>query len=85
LRIEVDGRTLVEVVATTSSHARLAFMLLAAVEGRADAVRLHGLLGSVTYVGNVNQPLFRAVYETCVDLNSEGCRMALLKLYYYHF
>lgn len=74
-----------EVVATTSSHARLAFMLLAAVEGRADAVRLYGLLGSVTYVGNVNQPLFRAVYETCVDLNSEGCRMALLKLYYYHF
>jgi tetratricopeptide (TPR) repeat protein len=85
LRIEVDGRTLVEVLTTTSSHARLAFMLLAAVEGRADAVRLHGLLGSVTYVGNVNQPLFRAVYETCVDLNSEGCKTALLKLYYYHF
>ncbi|MFZ8841202.1 MAG: hypothetical protein ACO2PM_20235 [Pyrobaculum sp.] len=85
LRNEVDGRTLVEVLATTYSHARLAFMLLAAVEGRADAVRLHGLLGSVTYVGNMNQPLFRAVYENCGELNSEGCRLALLKLYYYHY
>jgi hypothetical protein len=85
LRDEVVGRTLVEALATTYSHARLAFMLLAAVEGRADAVRLHGLLGSVTYVDNVNQPLFRAVYENCGDLNSEGCKTALLKLYYYHF
>jgi hypothetical protein len=29
--------------------------------------------------------LFNAVYENCGDLNSEGCRMALLKLYYLHF
>jgi hypothetical protein len=35
LRDEVVERTLVEVLATTYSHARLAFMLLAAVEGRA--------------------------------------------------
>jgi hypothetical protein len=28
---------------------------------------------------------FRAVYESCSDLNGEGCRMALLKLYYYHY
>ncbi|MFZ8839816.1 MAG: hypothetical protein ACO2PM_13090 [Pyrobaculum sp.] len=29
--------------------------------------------------------LFRAVYENCGDLNSEGCKMALLKLYYLQF
>ncbi|MFP3200556.1 MAG: hypothetical protein RXR06_11850, partial [Thermoproteus sp.] len=79
---KVDGRTLVEVLAPGDSPARLAFMLLAAVEGRGDAVRLHGLWGSVTYGGTVLQPLFRAVYENCGDLNSEGCRLALLKLYY---
>jgi len=79
-----DVRTLLEVLAPRDSHARLAFMLLAAAEGRADAVRLHGLLGSAAYKGTVLQPLFRAVYENCGDLNSEGCRMALLKLYYYH-
>jgi hypothetical protein len=28
---------------------------------------------------------FRAVYESCSDLNGEGCRTALLKLYYYHY
>jgi len=60
-------------------------MLLAAVEGRADAVKLHGLWGSPAYKGTVLQPLFRNVYEKCGDLNSEGCKTALLKLYYYHF
>jgi hypothetical protein len=81
----VDGRSLVEVLAPGDSRTRLALMLLAAVEGRVDAVRLHGLLGSVDYRNNVNKPLFRAVYENCGDLDSEGCRMALLKLYYLHF
>jgi energy-coupling factor transporter ATP-binding protein EcfA2 len=82
---KVDGKTLVEVLAPGDSQTRLAFMLLAAVEGRADAVRLHGLWGSAAYKGTVLQPLFRNVYENCGDLNSEGCRMALLKLYYYHY
>jgi hypothetical protein len=81
----VDGSSLVEVLAPGGSQTRLALMLLAAVEGRVDAVRLHGLLGSVDYRNNVNKPLFRAVYENCSDLDSEGCRMALLKLYYLHF
>jgi len=85
LRDEVVERTLVEVRATTSSHALFAFMLLAAVEGSAKAVRVHGLLGSLAYLGTIGQPLFSAVYENCSDLNSEGCRLALLKLYYYHF
>jgi hypothetical protein len=81
---EMDERTLLEVLAPRYSHARLAFMLLAATEGRSDAVRLHGLLGSAAYKGIVLQPFFRAVYENCGDLNSEGCRLALLKLYYLH-
>jgi energy-coupling factor transporter ATP-binding protein EcfA2 len=85
LRDETVERTLVEVRATTSSLARLAFMLLAAVEGRTKAVRVHGLLGSLAYLGTIGQLLFNAVYENCGDLNSEGCRMALLKLYYLHF
>jgi len=79
-----DGKTLVEVLTPISSTARLVFMLLAAVEGRADAVRLHGLWGSAAYKDTVLQPLFHAVYENCGKLDSEGCRLALLKLYYYH-
>ncbi len=77
---KVDGKTLVEVLAPMYSSALLAFMLLAAVEGRVDAVRLHGLLG----FARSKSWLSRAVYENCGNLNSEGCRMALLKLYYYH-
>jgi len=82
---KVDERTLVEVLAPEYSHARLAFMLLAAVEGRAEAVRLHGLLSFAWTKEPLPRRLFRAVYENCSDLNSEGCRMALLKLYYLQF
>jgi len=81
---KVDGKTLVEVLAPKYSSAQLAFMLLAAVEGRADAVRLHGLWCSARSREPLPRRLFRAVYENCGDLNSEGCRLALLKLYYHH-
>jgi hypothetical protein len=80
-----DGKTLVEILVPKDSTARLAFMLLAAVEGRVDAVRLHGLLGSAGFKEPLPRRLFHAVYENCSDLNSEECRLALLKLYYYHF
>jgi hypothetical protein len=60
-------------------------MLPAAVEGRAYAVRLHGLWGSARFKKPLVRRLFRAVYEKCGNLNSEGCRMALLKLYHLHF
>ncbi len=78
---KVDGKILVEVLAPMYSSAQLAFILLAAVEGRVDAVRLHGLLG----FARSKSRLSRAVYENCGNLNSKGCRMALLKLYYYHY
>ncbi len=81
---KVDGKILVEVLAPRDSRTQLAFMLLAAVGGRSDAVRLHGLLGFARSVEPLLRRLFRAVYENCGDLNSEGCRLALLKLYYYH-
>jgi len=42
---KAEGRTLVEAPAPEYSWAQLAFMLLAAVEEMADAVRLHGLRG----------------------------------------
>jgi len=80
-----DGKTLVEVLTPITPAAQFVFMLLAAVEGRADAVRLHGLLSSARSMEPLFRRLFRAVYENCVDLNSEGCKMALLKLHYLHY
>ena len=80
-----DGRALVEVLAPRYSPALLAFLLLAAVEGRADAVRLLALWGSAKFEEPLPRRLFRAVYENCGDLNNKDCRTALLKSYYYHF
>jgi tetratricopeptide (TPR) repeat protein len=82
---KVDGRTLVEVLSPRSSQAHFALMLLVAVEGRVDAVRLHGLWGTVWSKKSLLLRLFSAVYENCGNLSSEGCKMALLKLYYLHF
>jgi hypothetical protein len=82
---EVDGRSLVEVLAPRDSQTQTAFMLLAAVEGRAKAVRLHGLLSSARSMEPLFRRLFRAVYENCGKLDSEDCRLALLKLYYLQF
>jgi len=78
-------RVLVEALAPKLSSAQFALMLLAALEGRSEAVRLHGLWGSVRTGRPLPQHLFRDVYENCGDLNSEGCKLALLKLYYYHY
>jgi len=80
-----DGKTLVEVLTPILPAAQLAFTLLAAVEGRVDAVRLHGLWGSARSKRPLARRLFRAVYENCDNLNSEGCKMDLLKLYYLHY
>jgi len=79
-----DGKTLVEVLTPILPAARLALMLLAVAEGRTNAVMLHGLWGSARSNRPLARRLFRAVYENCDDLNSEGCRLALLKLYYLH-
>jgi hypothetical protein len=81
---EVDGSSLVEALAPGDSRTQFAFMLLAAVEGRTKAVRLHGLLGSAKFNEPLSRRLFRAVYKNCGKLNSEECKTALLKLYYYH-
>jgi hypothetical protein len=80
-----DGKTLVEVLTPISLAAQLAFMLLIAVEGRVDAVRLHGLWSSTRSKRPLARRLFRAVHENCGDLNSVECKMALLKLYYLQF
>jgi hypothetical protein len=69
-----DGKTLVEVLTPILPATQLALMLLVAVEGRADAVKLHGLRGSARF----KKPLVRRLFR-------EGCRLALLKLYYLHY
>jgi predicted alpha/beta-fold hydrolase len=80
-----DGKTLVEVLTPILPAARLALMLLAVAEGKTNAVMLHGLWGSARSNRPLARRLFRAVYENCGKLDSEGCRMALLKLYYLQF
>jgi len=45
--------------------------------------RLGLVLGSAAFRKPLPRRLFRDVYEKCGELQSEGCRLALLKLYYF--
>jgi hypothetical protein len=60
---KVDGRTLVEVLAPEYSHALARLHVAGGCGGRADAVRLHGLLGSAwakePYLGGFSAPSTR--------------------------
>ncbi len=63
---------------------RLAFMLLVAVESRAHAVMLL-CCGPAGHKEPPPRRLFCAVCKNCGKLDSDECKIALLKLYYYHF
>jgi GTPase SAR1 family protein len=78
----LDGKALVQLLAPRTSRCRLALMLYALVSGNTELAKEHARWGSEEYrsVGR----LFGDVYEACCDVSSEGFKLALLKLYYYH-
>jgi hypothetical protein len=80
----LDGKVLVQLLAPMTSRCRLALMLYALVSGNAELAKEHARWGSEKY-GEKNRlvgRLFGDVYEICCDVNSEGFKLALLKLYY---
>jgi hypothetical protein len=78
----LDGKALVQLLAPRTSRCRLALMLYALVSGNTELAKEHARWGSEEYrsVGR----LFGDVYGACCDVSSEGFKLALLKLYYYH-
>jgi KaiC/GvpD/RAD55 family RecA-like ATPase len=81
---ELDGKALVQLLAPMTSDCRFALMLYALVNGNAELAKKHAWWGSEEY-GEKNRlvgRLFGDVYEICCDVNSEGFKLALLKLYH---
>jgi|GEM_PF-1013687 hypothetical protein len=76
----LDGKALVQLLAPIYSECRVALMLYTLVNGNAELAKKHAWWGSEEY--GLYGRLFGDVYGACCDVNSEGFKLALLKLYY---
>jgi hypothetical protein len=60
-------------------------MLRALINGNKELAKAHALDGATyTYYGKLLRRLFLEAYKACCDLESEGFRLALAKLFFYH-
>ena len=80
----LDGKALVQLLASMTLDCHFALMLYALVNGNAELVKKHAQRGSEAFRGLLVGKLFGDVYEACCDVSSEGFKLALLKLYYFH-
>jgi KaiC/GvpD/RAD55 family RecA-like ATPase len=83
---DLDGKSLVQLLASITSDARLAFMLYSLANGDTDLARRHALLGSIrARVENMLlSRLFREAHDSCCNTGDEKFKLALLKLFHYH-
>jgi hypothetical protein len=81
----LDGKSLVQLIAPTSSMAQLALMLHALVNGDGKLAKAHTLIGTVRATGSkLLTRLFLEAYKACCDLGKDEFRLAIAKLFLYH-
>jgi hypothetical protein len=80
----LDGKSLVQLIAPASSWAQLALMLHALINGDEELAKVLALYGAVIVDEKLPTRLYLETYETCCDLNSEGFRRAIARLFIYY-
>jgi tetratricopeptide (TPR) repeat protein len=80
----LDGRSLVQLIAPSNSMAELALMLRALINGNKELTRAHALKVDKSISGKLLTRLFLEAYKACCDLESEGFRLALARLFFYY-
>jgi hypothetical protein len=81
----LDGKSLAQLIAPTSSMAQLALILYALINGDEKLAKAHALIGTVRATGSkLLTRLYLEAYEACCDLESESFRHAITKLFFYH-
>jgi len=80
----LDGKSLVHLIASRSSMARLALMLHAVINHNEKLAKAHALYGAVNVSGKLLTRLFLEAYRACCDLGSEEFRRAIARLFFYH-
>jgi hypothetical protein len=82
---DLDGKSLVQLLASIPSNTCLAFMFYSLANGDTDLARRHALLSSRDCESMLLSRLFEESQKYCCDISDEGFKLALLKLFYYHF
>jgi len=81
----LDGKSLAQLIAPRGSMALLALMLRALINGDEKLAKAHALYGAVYATGSkLLTRLFLEAYEACCDLNNDGFRRAIAKLFFFH-
>jgi len=81
----LDGKSLAQLIAPTSSMARLALMLHALINRNENLAKAHALIGTVETTGSkLLSRLFLETYKACCDLNDESFRRAIARLFFFH-
>ncbi len=85
LMSELDGRSLVQLIAPSNSMALLALLLRALISGNKELAKALALYAVASTIGNkLLGRLFLEAYRACCDLKSEEFRRALARLFFYH-
>jgi len=80
----LDGRSLVQLIAPSTSMALLALMLHALINGNKELAKALALYGAIYSSSKLLGRLFLEAYRACCDLESESFRLALARLFFYH-
>jgi tetratricopeptide (TPR) repeat protein len=80
----LDGKSLAQLIAPTTSMARLALMLHALINGDERLAKAHALIGTVDLGGKLLTRLFLEAYRACCDLSKDEFRHVIAKLFFFH-
>jgi len=83
----LDGKSLVQLLAPSTSRAQLVLMLYALINGDEKLAKAHALMGAVGFSDKLTARLFLDVYRTCekgCNLSNEDLRQAITKLFILH-
>jgi hypothetical protein len=81
---ELDGKSLVQLLAPRTSTALLALMLYALVNGNKELAKAHALYGAANVGEKLPTRLILEAYRACCDLDKDEFRRAIAKLFFYH-
>jgi len=80
----LNNRSLVQLIAPSTSMAQLALMLHALINGDEKLARALAFFGAIYSSSKLHRRLFLEAYKECCDLRSESFRLAIARLFFLH-
>ena len=80
----LDGKSLAQLIAPSTSMAQLALMLHALTNGNKELAKALALYGAINSSSKLLGRLYLEAYRECCDLDKDEFRHALARLFFYH-